>query len=159
ELRQDLEDGRIKRDRRQATIDLFDDTGKPRWLEHPKFGQQVDVVALKVGEIGEALLLNRPLNSYEDFTDFSVIVGDDAFVLGFPLGLDGGPGLPIWKRASIATEPHHNLEGLPKLLIDTATRQGMSGGPVIAVRRGLTAPRGATSLGESFIGLTETFLG
>jgi hypothetical protein len=159
ELRHDLEDGRIKRDRRQATIDLFDEAGHPQWLEHPKFGRQVDVVGLKLGNIGDAILLNQPLNAYQNFTDFDVVVGDDAFVLGFPLGLDGGPGLPIWKRASIATESHYNLDGLPKLLIDTATRKGMSGGPVIAVRRGFTTPRGAKNLSESFIGITETFLG
>lgn len=158
ELRQDLPDGRIKRDRREVKVELYDDEG-PRWLEHPKFGRKVDVIAIHIGKIGSATLLHQPLNLYSDFVDFVASVGDEAFVLGFPLGLDSGPGLPIWKRASIASEPHYDLDHLPKLLIDTATRKGMSGGPVIAVRRGLIAPSEAKSSSEHYIGSAETFLG
>lgn len=56
----------------------------------------------------------------------------DVFVLGFPLGWTGGAKYPIWKRASIASEPLFDLDDLPKMYIDTATRQGMSGSPVFA---------------------------
>lgn len=56
----------------------------------------------------------------------------DVFVLGFPLGWTGGAKYPIWKRASLASEPLFDLDGLPKMYIDTATRQGMSGSPVFA---------------------------
>jgi trypsin-like peptidase len=159
ELGQDVGRGRTKRDARQVILELFDDSGQPKWFEHPNLGSRVDVVALKIAKRGDAQLINQPLNAYSDFVDYVVAVGDDAFVLGFPLGLDGGPRLPIWKRASIATEPHYDLGGLPKLLIDTATRQGMSGAPVIAIRRGLTAPQNAKSLGDSIFGTVETFLG
>lgn len=114
---------------------------------------------MKFGKLGDAKLNNRPLNTYPDFVEYSVAVGDDAFVLGYPLGLDGGPKLPIWKRASIATEPHYDLEHLPKILIDTATREGMSGAPVIAVQRGLIQPRGAKSPAENIFGTVESFLG
>lgn len=158
ELRKDLEDGRIRRDPRSVTLDLFDKDGVPSWLEHPTHGRRVDVVVLKIGMLDGAVLLNIPLNKYQDFVDFIPSVGDDAFVLGFPLGLEGGPGLPIWKRASIATEPNYNLDKLPKLLIDTATRKGMSGGAVIVVRRGLIAPAGK-GLKDSIIGTAERFLG
>ena len=58
------------------------------------------------------------------------------FVLGYPKGISGGRGFPIWKRASIATEPDIQHDGLPKLLVDTATREGMSGAPVVAIADG-----------------------
>lgn len=157
ELAHDVGDGRIRRDARQAVIDLFDSSGRPTWLEHPTFGHRVDVVAMKIGVI-DAKLNNRPINTYSEFVDFDVMVGDDVFVLGFPLGLDGGPRLPIWKRASVATEPHYDLDQLPRILIDTATRQGMSGAPAIVVRRGFTIPRGKEAR-DGIFGVTETFLG
>lgn len=68
-------------------------------------------------------------------------VATDVFVLGYPKGISGGGEFPIWKRASIATEPDIQLGTLPKMLVDTATREGMLGAPVIAVaRRGVLEP-------------------
>jgi hypothetical protein len=63
---------------------------------------------------------------------FDLRVGDDVFVLGFPRGIESSNGLPIWKRGTIASEPTVPVNELPIMLIDTATREGMSGGPVIA---------------------------
>lgn len=57
------------------------------------------------------------------------------YVLGYPKGLHGGDDFPVWKRASIASEPDLDIDGLPKVLVDTATRPDVW--PVIAVRRGL----------------------
>jgi len=37
----------------------------------------------------------------------------------------------VWKRASIATEFDVDIGGIPRFLVDTATREGMSGSPVI----------------------------
>ncbi len=160
ELARDAGEGTVIRDRRKATLDLFDGEGRPLWLEHPNFGRKVDVVALKVGELGDARLLSQPINTYADWTDFDISVGDDAYVLGYPVGLDGGAGFPIWKRASIASEPDIDLDGLPKLVVDTATRKGMSGSPVIAVRRGMANPKGVVGITDkTVLGTAETFLG
>jgi hypothetical protein len=117
------------------------------------------VVALKIAKRGDAQLLNPPLNKFEGFTDFRPDIGEDAFILGFPKGLEAGAGLPIWKRASIASEPNYDLDGLPKLLVDTATRQGMSGSVVIARRRGLIVPRSARSEAEHIVGMADNFVG
>ena len=56
--------------------------------------------------------------------------GEEVFVVGFPLGLPLTAGAAIWKRGSIATDPAFPIDGKPKFLIDTATREGMSGSPV-----------------------------
>lgn len=53
------------------------------------------------------------------------------YVIGYPLGIISGLPLPIWKRATIASEPLVNPEGLPKVLVDTATCKGMSGSVAI----------------------------
>jgi hypothetical protein len=59
-------------------------------------------------------------------------MGSDAFILGYPFGISLGT-FPIWKRGSIATEPDlAGAAGNPHFfLLDTASRPGMSGSPVI----------------------------
>jgi hypothetical protein len=51
-------------------------------------------------------------------------------VLGYPFG-SPPPGLPVWKRGSIASEPELAPIGPRYFLIDSASRPGMSGAPVI----------------------------
>lgn len=109
------------------TIPLYvDDTQiDKRWKEHPTHGRKVDVVAipLRTRQLGKIIAFPKG-NPY-----LVPEVGSDVFILGYPLGLSGG-GYPIWKRGSIATEPGLDLGGLPKIYVDTATREGMSGAPV-----------------------------
>ena len=148
--------------RKRYDIALYDD-GKPKWIEHPTFGNKVDVVAIKIAQIDDTLV-SRPINALQNFIDFVPEAGDDVFVLGYPGGIDGGHELAIWKRGSIASQPTFDIDQLPKILIDTATRSGMSGAPVIARRTGITVPRGApitsgTLSGAEIIGQSDTFLG
>ena len=77
------------------------------------------------------------------------------FVLGFPVGLHDGV-FPIWKRASIASEPRIDEGDLPKILIHTATREGMSGAPVFVIQRGVHRVRGDPA---RIIGHGQCFLG
>jgi hypothetical protein len=71
------------------------------------------------------------------------------FVLGFPFGQITGAPAPVWKRGTIALDPTFNPEGLPKMFVDTATREGMSGSVVIArhviVNRGYLKKDGTRS--------------
>lgn len=111
-------------------VDL--DGQSPTWIEHPSRGQSVDVAALDVTEAVIGLhyeCVNRLEGDNAKYLD----PGDDVFIIGFPFGLIAGVRAPIWKRGSIALDPGLNPEGLPKMLVDTATRPGMSGSVVIAM--------------------------
>jgi hypothetical protein len=107
---------------------------RPRWLEHPSYKNRVDVVAIPFAPPEGTEV--HVINTAEHTEDMMVAISDDVFVLGYPKGIIGGGAFPIWKRASIATEPDINQDNLPKMLIDTATREGMSGSPVIAISKG-----------------------
>ena len=64
--------------------------------------------------------------------DMKIEIGDDVFVLGYPLGFAHFMSTPIWKRGSIASEPHAETpESKNRIVIDATTRSGMSGAPVI----------------------------
>src|SRR5258708_39700911 len=65
-------------------------------------------------------------------------VTQTCFVVGFPLGLvdrqDPHHVLPIYKSANIASEPYLDFQGKPIVVIDSTTRPGMSGSPVVVQR-------------------------
>jgi hypothetical protein len=62
--------------------------------------------------------------------EHAIIIGMDVYVLGYPFGAEP-PYFPVWKRGSIASEPELAGVGHFYFLIDSASRPGMSGGPVI----------------------------
>ncbi len=117
----------------QREISLYGPNGDSIWYVHPQFQKKrIDVVAIPLDsainddpEIGL-----YPINSLRSDVDLQMAIGMDVFVLGYPFGFSP-PGLPIWKRGSVASEPDivHLADGF--LLIDTASRPGMSGAPVI----------------------------
>jgi hypothetical protein len=64
--------------------------------------------------------------------DLYADVSHPVSVLGFPFGRTGGLGyLPIWSKGWIATELDVDFDGRPSFLIDSRTRKGQSGSPVI----------------------------
>src|SRR4051812_28778574 len=82
------------------------------------------------------------------------------FVLGYPEGMIGPGRTPIWKRGSIASEPGYNWRDKPSFLIDTATRNGMSGAPVVARHSGvLNLGLGPGLSRDSIIGTVTKFVG
>jgi hypothetical protein len=112
----------------EADQELFLPDGAPVWCVHPVHGRAVDVVAIPLPPQPEHLHF-RPINEMSS-DQLLVSVGMDVFILGYPFGFEA-PGYPVWKRGSVASEPDlapltHNY-----MLIDSASRPGMSGAPVI----------------------------
>lgn len=109
---------------------VLSENQEAKWLQHPTLGSQIDIGALpvEVSKKFKPIILNE-----RKFDDMRFGVSHDVYVLGYPLGLIDKFGLPIWKRASVATEPGTSD---PYFLVDTATRAGMSGSPVIFRYRG-----------------------
>jgi hypothetical protein len=110
-------------------IPIRDDQHRPLWLVHP-CKPDLDVVAIPIPVTGTqpsvsmypiSALLSRPLN---------IKIGMDVFILGYPFG-SAPPAFPVWKRGSIASEPDLVLMTTGYYLVDTASRPGMSGAPVI----------------------------
>lgn len=107
------------------------DTGGFTWLQHPRDGQSVD--------IGVVPLLNPYVGVAKDLLDESghdenmfVDLGGEVFLPGYPQGLSSG-GIAIWKRGSLASSLEYG-EGIDRrFYVDTATREGMSGAPCLAV--------------------------
>ena len=115
---------------------LLDPEGRPRWLEHPLFGADIDVIAL---DIGTALPLGTqvyPIDLESELAaQLRLAVMDQAFVTGFPLQASTTPNsLPIYKSGTIASEPAV-FDSQPRIYIDGKTKTGMSGSPVMVKRK------------------------
>jgi hypothetical protein len=125
------------------TLSLYtnDDITKPVWTEHPKYGSRFDAIAIPLSGIEDTRIIAANADSL-GLDNIRIYPSMDAFVLGYPRGMSGGGQFPIWKRATIATEPDFDLDGLPRFYIDTATREGMSGSPVYAQEVGILVARG-----------------
>jgi hypothetical protein len=107
-------------------IPIRDEDGVPKWFIHPTHGNKIDVVALPVPEYQDVEVY--AVNLLPE-SDLLFRVGMDIFILGFPFGLGLGT-LPVWKRGSVATEPELVPTDCLHILVDSASRPGMSGSPV-----------------------------
>lgn len=132
-----------------------------RWYEHPRLGRQVDIAALDVTELVSGYRIDH-VNELESDAVHDPLVAQDVFVVGFPFGAIPGAPAPIWKRGTIALDPSFDPAGLPKILIDTATREGMSGSVVVARKviwgRGYIKKDGSTA-DPILLGQHDTVLG
>jgi hypothetical protein len=139
-----------------VTEDLLGALGKPRWLEHPTLHGNADLIALPLAHTENVQFY--PLNLELRKSDIVVSPGDPVSIVGFPFGMAQDAGLPIWKTGTVASDPDVNFSGRPMFIVDTTSRQGMSGSPVYAVRTG--AYRSTTAqLQMAINGVATKFLG
>lgn len=127
-----------KPDGSARTLDLMlSDDGTPSWLVHPELGRTVDIIAIPVRLPRGFNVIH--INELPERT-LKTLIGSPMFILGFPFepGTGGATRFPVWKQATVATEPDLTPLTTPYMLVDTASRPGMSGAPVIQRAHGLT---------------------
>ncbi|MEO1868891.1 MAG: hypothetical protein ABGX80_03275 [Cobetia sp.] len=61
----------------------------------------------------------------------SVEVTEELFIPGYPYNVQDFYSQPVWKRATIASSVQQGWNREPKFLIDSASKSGMSGSPVL----------------------------
>jgi hypothetical protein len=115
-------------DKQQWHIKIRDDNDKPLWLVHPS--RRVDIAVLPFTYLPkEQIIALYPLNVLAN-AELRIEIGMEVFILGYPFKIEP-PAYPVWKRGSIASEPQLAWYGSDYMLVDTASRPGMSGAPVI----------------------------
>ncbi|OJX19493.1 MAG: hypothetical protein BGO82_07125 [Devosia sp. 67-54] len=138
-----------------VTVDLYEgEFAESRWKVHPTHGQLVDVGAIDVTSlVRDSGLSIRAANDVEDDAVLPPFASQDVFILGFPLGLIVGSPAPVWKRGTIASDPSFDIDDLPKLVVDTATRKGMSGSVVLARHTvfGQSIPKKDGTMSEPYV--------
>jgi hypothetical protein len=135
---------------------LFDADGEPLWLEHPRHGRKVDVVALPLTARADVEIYAH--DPWAEGPGIAFGVAGALTIVGFPFGVTGGGAFAIWVQGAVATEPIVDFNDLPCFLVDSRTRPGQSGSPVIAYRSGgaVEMEDGSTAV---VAGVLERFLG
>ena len=114
---------------------LQDDNFKSLFYEHPIFANKVDVSILPISDETNIYTIEQAIKDSDPYESWPIEVGENLYVLGYPFGITASAHFPVWKAATIASEPNINIDDLPKFYIDTATKKGMSGSPVIQKER------------------------
>ncbi|WGR73291.1 MULTISPECIES: hypothetical protein [unclassified Bradyrhizobium] len=98
----------------------------------------------RIASFKAAVLYHPPKDGKSDYWEYGYApVGAEVFILGFPPRLALPGTLAIWKRGSVASEPLVNIAGqMPIFFVDSATRHGMSGSPVLHFGKALINSRG-----------------
>jgi hypothetical protein len=115
------------RERDELVLDVA--TGRALWLEHPTFGRQLDVVAIKLDATEDLEL--HPYDLTGPSRTLRARPSDGLSIVGFPFGMTAGRKLGVWTRGFLASEPDIDWNDLPCFLIDARTRKGQSGSPVL----------------------------
>lgn len=103
---------------------------KPTWLEHPKFKNEIDVVAFKL----ESDILNHISYELTHPQQLQVSPSDQLNIVGYPFGKSVNGYFAIWTTGFLASDFNLDYDDLPLFLLDSRTRKGQSGSPVIALR-------------------------
>lgn len=124
--------GRVER-----TIDLKTDAaqciiGKDTIV----FGNTVDLFVTKIitwenNNFTEEEVNSRPFFQDSRLSKLITTVGDELFLLGYPLRSFAGFKTPIWKSGTLASEPDLEISPAGSFLIDVNSTSGMSGGPIL----------------------------
>jgi hypothetical protein len=112
-------------------VPIRDENDQPLWLIHPAQEMRaIDIVALPLDHDSlKTKVTLLPVNELAP-GKIAIMIGMDVFILGYPFG-SKPPAFPVWKRGSIASEPDLVRVSTGYYLVDTASRPGMSGSPVI----------------------------
>ncbi len=130
------------------TIPLYDEAGKPRWLEHPKkldhpellknemLDTFIDVVCVKIDKNSKLFNVEKTSNiklASKDQLSPSIHPAwiDRVVSVGYPLGYyDNIHNLPMLKTGFMASPYGVLHRGAPLFLVDSVAKPGVSGSPV-----------------------------
>lgn len=132
-------------------IPLYDENDSQRWIEHPSLKERADVVAIpltglnfddvykfriKKRNFDVILKKGAGIPLYDGDFPLKTRVSERVSIVGYPFGIRVIDSLPVWASGYIASEYDIDYDGLPIFLVDSRTRSGQSGSPVVQVANG-----------------------
>jgi hypothetical protein len=110
---------------------LLDGDDVPLWFEPLSGASQSDIAVLPIAVDADAQVESWQLDRPQPAQEPTISAAQELFVVGYPRGFAYHVNMPVWSRASVASEPSIPYQGRPVFLIDSKTTRGQSGAPVI----------------------------
>ncbi len=132
-LRFNKQDGKAE----TVNIPLQFPSKEKKWLSHKN--EKIDLAlltinptALKHKKITFHFFNEEMFAYHQNFEEIGIAVGDETFILGFPMGIAGNvQNYPYVKSGIVSRFDNELLRGNKAFLIDSSVFPGNSGGPVI----------------------------
>lgn len=159
-LRLNTNDGKIK----TFEQDLHFPNGDAQWLAHPD--PEIDLALLSVSptvlkqnNIQPFFISEEMFGYIEKFEDVGIMVGDEAYVIGFPMGIAGEEqNYPCVKAALISRIDNEIIKAKKAFIVDSSIFPGNSGGPVI-LKPTITSLSGTKAVGQPYLlGVISAYL-
>ncbi len=121
---------------RTPTIIELDRDGEKLWFQDPDFHTlrtDIAAVAITIPDDWPMLCLNDDPGILSELV---TQIGFECSIVGYPYANSSDLMTPIWRRATIASEPLLPIDGKPMFLLDASTSPGFSGSPVFRLHIG-----------------------
>lgn len=151
---------------KEVSIGLKDDQGDDLWVSHPDPSIDVSVVRLNPKWLKDQALQSAFFTNDSNAADIAKMkeiglsIGDDVFVLGFPMGITGTAQRSyVIARHGCIARISDVLDGAGKMfLIDALVFPGNSGGPVVSAAS-MAAIQGTKRQDKAYlIGVVRAYL-
>lgn len=132
-LRLNTDDGKIK----MFEQDLHFPNGDTQWLAHPDTDVDLALLSvnpdvLKQNNIQPVFISEELFGYSKKFEETGISVGDEAYVVGFPMGIAGEEqNYPCVKAGLISRIDDEIIKAKKAFIVDSSIFPGNSGGPVI----------------------------
>ncbi|MEX0954282.1 MAG: hypothetical protein WDZ83_03610 [Rhizobiaceae bacterium] len=117
------------KDALKLKIPLKDDDGENLWFQHSKLGQKIDIAGIAFDQDTFDKSICICVNEIDDKIG-RLGVSESVFIVGYLDAVNLENRTPIWKNASVASEPSGRINNEDCFLVDARTQAGMSGSPV-----------------------------
>lgn len=109
-------------------FELHLSTGEKRSIRRPLLIQMSNGIQSEICPIQKYYVPNSDV--IKEWFE-SVEVTEELFIPGYPHNIQDYYSQPVWKRATIASSIQYGWNREPKFLVDSASKSGMSGSPVL----------------------------
>ncbi len=149
----------------EADLNTLDSNGSPIWLAHPDPNIDIAIIRISPKYLDDHKIKYAFFNSDKfvantaKLKEMGITEGDFAYILGFPMGIVGGPQNAVIVRGGTIARIRDTISGVNnEFLVDAFIFPGNSGGPVISKPEVLAIEGTKSQISAELIGIVRGYI-